>query len=116
MYFLPDNLKTTLFGIGNYGRTDYFYLQSDVGWIKSIFAIGFIGTILMIQPFIWGIYKFFKQRRTLGELTIAAIIILTSSILLNCKELSLLTRNQWTIQAILLAILSLNNKKEQVAK
>ena len=116
MYFLPNNLKTTLFGIGNYGRTDYFYLQSDVGWIKSIFAIGFIGTIFMIQPFIWGIYKFFKQRRTLGELAIAATLILTSSILLNCKELSLLTRNQWTIQAILLAILSLNNKKEQVAK
>lgn len=116
MYFLPDNLKTTIFGMGNYGRTDYFYLQSDVGWIKSIFAIGFIGSILMILPFLWGISKAFKQRSIFGELTIAAILIFASSILLNCKELSLLTRNQWTIQAILISFLSLESSKKESGK
>ena len=116
MYFLPNNIKTTLFGMGNYGRSDYFYLKSDVGWIKSIFAIGFTGLILMLQPFLWGIHKAFKQRSIFGELAIAAILIFASSILLNCKELSLLTRNQWTIQAILISFLSQEFSKKEPEK
>ena len=116
MYFLPNNPITALFGMGNYGRSDYFYLLSDVGWIKSIFAIGLIGTIFMIQPFIWGILKCFKHRRILGELAIAAILIFSSSILLNSKELSLLTRNQWTIQAILISIISIDYSKKDSLK
>ena len=113
---MPDNIKTTLFGMGNYGRSDYFYLKSDVGWIKSIFAIGFTGLILMLQPFLWGIHKAFKQRSIFGELAIAAILIFASSILLNCKELSLLTRNQWTIQAILISFLSQEFSKKEPEK
>ncbi len=112
MYFLPNDVTTALFGKGNYGRTNTFYILSDVGWVRSIFAIGFIGLAFMVYPFIWGIYSAFKQRKQLREIAIVAIIILISSMLLNCKELALLTRNQWTIQAILLCILSVNNSKE----
>jgi hypothetical protein len=112
MYFLPNDLNTALFGKGNYGRTNAFYILSDVGWIRSIYAIGFIGLAFMVYPFIWGICSAFKQRNHLGEIAIAAIIIFISSMLLNCKELALLTRNQWTIQAILLCILSANNNRE----
>ena len=116
MYFLPNNICTTLVGLGNYGRTKSLYLASDVGWIKSIFAIGLIGTLFMLYPYLWGIFSAFKQRNYLGELAIAAILIFIFSILLNFKELALLTRNQWTIQAIIIAILSINNKKEQIEK
>ena len=116
MYFLPGNLKTALFGMGNYGRTDYFYLLSDVGWIKSIYAIGIIGLAFMLQPFLWGINTAFKQRAILGERAITAILIFAYSILLNCKELSLLTRNQWTIQAILISILYFESSKKEVEK
>ena len=112
MYFLPNDVNTALFGKGNYGRTDTFYILSDVGWIRSIYAIGFIGLAFMVYPFIWGVHSSFKQRNYLGEIAIAAIIIFISSMLLNCKELALLTRNQWTIQAILLCILSANKGKE----
>ena len=116
MYFLPNNFWTALVGLGNYGRTDSLYLTSDVGWIKSIFAIGIIGTLFMLFPFLWGITSAFKQRNYLDELAIASILIFIFTILLNSKELALLTRNQWTIQAIIIAILSLNNKKAQIAK
>ena len=102
--------------MGNYCRTDYFYLLSDVGWIKSIYAIGIIGLAFMLQPFLWGINTAFKQRAILGELAITAILIFASSILLNCKELSLLTRNQWTIQAILISILYFESSKKEVEK
>ncbi len=106
MYFLPKQLSVLLFGVGNYGRTKYFYLPSDVGWIKSIYAIGIIGTFLMLYPYLWGIYVALKKREFLKGLSFVIFFIFLSTILLNFKELSLLTRNQWTIQAILLAILS----------
>ena len=114
MYFLPKSMITTIFGMGNYGRTKTFYLPSDVGWIKSIFAIGFIGVILMIFPFIWGISKAFVSIDKLKDFSFVVIIILLASIMLNCKELALLTRNQWTIQAIFLATLSNIKYKKDV--
>ncbi|MBP5468283.1 MAG: hypothetical protein J6Z11_03465 [Candidatus Riflebacteria bacterium] len=106
MYFMPKSMITTIFGMGNYGRTKTFNLPSDVGWIKSIFAIGIIGVILMLFPFIWGISKAFASIDKLKDFSFAVIIIFLASIMLNCKELALLTRNQWTIQAIFLVILS----------
>ena len=116
MYFLPNDAKTFLFGKGNYGRTKTFYLKSDVGWVRSIYAIGFIGLSLMVYPFVWGIFTSFKQLNHFRELAFATSIILISSMILNFKELSLLTRNQWTIQAILLCILSLYIEKEESQK
>ena len=106
IYFMPTSMITTIFGMGNYGRTKTFNLPSDVGWIKSIFAIGIIGVILMLFPFIWGISKAFASIDKLKDFSFAVIIIFLASIMLNCKELALLTRNQWTIQAIFLVILS----------
>lgn len=116
MFFLPNEISTTIFGKGNYGRTFIFYLLSDVGWVKSIFAIGIIGTLLMIYPFLWGIYNSFKIRKYLMEPAIITIIFLLASLMLNFKELSLLTRNQWTIQAILLAIISIKLQDEIAEK
>lgn len=114
MYFLPNNLTATIFGLGNYGRTPTFYLPSDAGWIKSIFAIGIIGNIFMLFPFIWGISQAFMLKDKLKEISFAVIIIFLATIMLNCKELALLTRNQWTIQAIFLVILSNTKYKKDV--
>ena len=115
MHFLPKDANTFLFGKGNYGRTKTFYLKSDVGWVRIIYAIGFIGLYLMIYPFVWGIVSSFKSDNHFRELAIATSIIFVSSMLLNFKELALLTRNQWTIQAILISIISFElSKKESI--
>ena len=112
MYFLPQSMYTTLFGMGNYGRTKTFYLESDVGWIKSIFAVGFVGTLFMLYPLLWAIYKSTINIHILKEFAIAIILISLSTLVLNCKELALLTRNQWTIQALFIVVLSKLNKKD----
>ncbi len=112
MYFLPKSINQSIFGIGNYGRTKTFYLESDAGWIKSIFAVGFIGTLLMVYPFLLGIYKSLIKLKFLKEYAISIILILLATLMLNSKELALLTRNQWSIQAIIIVILSDFNKKE----
>ena len=119
MFFLPKTVPETIFGVGNYGRTDSFQLDttnnyqldSDVGWVRSIFAIGLIGVFFMIYPFIWGIYISLNLDYNSRKIAISAILIFLASLLLNFKELSLLTRNQWTIQAILLVILANCDKK-----
>ena len=103
--FLPDKLATILFGCGNYGRTKTFYLLSDIGWVRSIFAIGLAGTVLMAIPFFWAIYKALKIRKKYSYLSFIISSVFLATLILNFKELSLITRNQWTIQAMLLSIL-----------
>lgn len=105
MYFFPDNICEMLFGTGNLGRSEYNYIDSDVGWVRNIFAVGVIGTVLMLIPYFSGIVIAFCNRNVLGEIAFAAILIFLASLLLNCKELAILTRNQWTVQTLLLAYL-----------
>lgn len=49
-YFMPDNLNDFLFGIGTSGRNEIqtgIYIASDVGFVRLIFAIGIIGSLLL---------------------------------------------------------------------
>lgn len=47
MYFLPENVKTLLFGDGKFsGLNGGFYMNTDVGYIRSIFYWGLIGSII----------------------------------------------------------------------
>lgn len=112
MFFLPDTVFDSIFGCGNLGRTDYDYIESDVGYVRSIYAVGILGTVLTILPYLWGIYIYWKKRNQNETLAFAAIAIFLASLILNFKELALLTRNQWTIQALLLVSCSFDNKKE----
>ena len=112
MFFLPDTVYDSIFGCGNLGRTDYDYIESDVGYVRSIYAVGILGTVLTILPYLWGIYIYWKKRNQNETLAFAAIAIFLASLILNFKELALLTRNQWTIQALLLVSCSFDNKKE----
>ena len=49
-YFLPDDTFTLLFGCGSSGRDSVntgFYLSSDVGYVRNIFAYGIVGSFLL---------------------------------------------------------------------
>ncbi len=112
MFFLPETVFDSVFGCGNLGRTDYDYIESDVGYVRSIYAVGVLGTVLTILPYLWGICIYWKKRNQNETLAFAAIAIFLASLILNFKELALLTRNQWTIQALLLVSCLIDNKKE----
>ena len=102
MYFLPDSAVIFLFGSSNLGRGALGSIPSDVGYVRTLFAIGIIGVVLMLVPFVFGMWMVLKARIYEPYLAAATLGILVSSVLLNFKELSLLTRNQWSVQAILL--------------
>lgn len=114
MYHLPQNPWVFLFGSSELARGEPGKTPSDVGWVRVIFAVGVIGTILMLLPFLYSIFKakhVLVLDRHLGTVVIA---ILLSSIILHFKEMGMYTRNAWSVQSLLIGtcfILLKNNWK-----
>lgn len=106
MYFLPNDLLTLLFGSSNLGRGDLGYIASDVGYVKLIFAVGIIGLVLNVLPYIVGLNVSARWYLSSASkhLPLATMLCLAAGLLLNFKELALLTRNQWSIQSLLVAL------------
>lgn len=118
MYFLPKNDWVLLFGSSNLGRGKLPYIPSDIGWVLSIYAIGVIGAFLMALPYIFGAWQVLRIRGIDRYISISTFFILLGTFLLHFKAMSLLTRNQWSVQAMLLCtcfLLRSMRKKDRVA-
>lgn len=105
MFFLPDSWPEFIFGSSNLGRGSLEYIPSDIGWVKTMFAIGLIGTVLMLVPFLLGMRAALLVARTDLYAGFAGFCVFLSALLLNTKELALLTRNQWSVQVLILTLL-----------
>ena len=108
MYFLPSDPMTLLFGSSNLGRGELGYIPSDVGYVQLIFGGGLLGLALNMAPYFIGLWLcvgcYASGKRSLAAGT---ALILLSALLFNFKELSLLTRNHWSIQSLLIATCAL---------
>lgn len=107
MFFLPGNWRELIFGSSNLGRGSLENIPSDVGWVKTIFAIGIIGTLMMLMPYLLAIMTAYEARHIDPYLSVASVMVFVSALLLNTKELALLTRNQWSVHALLFSMLCL---------
>lgn len=107
MFFLPDTWFEVFFGSSNLNHGSLEKIQSDVGWVKNIFAIGVIGTLLTIIPYLLALQVAWRSRAICREAAIISFLVFLSALILNCKEMALLTRNQWSVQALLLSALCL---------
>ncbi|HNX75457.1 MAG TPA: hypothetical protein PLM07_02220 [Candidatus Rifleibacterium sp.] len=112
MYFLPTRNWELLFGSSNLGRGSLENIPSDVGWVKTIFAIGLTGTLLMLAPYLIAIRVALQTRHHDFYLAAAATMVFCSAIALNTKELALLTRNQWSVHSLLLVTLCLMQQRK----
>jgi len=108
-YALPDDIVTIMFGTSNLGRGELAYITSDAGYIKLLFAIGLIGLLLVLLPYFKSLLLCLYCFRVsyLMPLATSAALCLLATIVLNFKELSLLTRNQWSITSILVCVLAM---------
>ena len=53
MYFLPEGERALIFGEGYLGRWEGFpYISSDVGYVRIVYGVGIIGSILLWGPFV----------------------------------------------------------------
>lgn len=103
MFFLPDSWLEVFFGSSNLNHGDFESVQSDVGWVKTIFAVGLLGSILMLAPYILALIQAWRCRFFSQEITLMSLLVFVSALLLNSKEMALLTRNQWSVQSLLLS-------------
>lgn len=118
MYILPTDIGTFLFGSSNLGRGNFNYINSDVGFVKLIFSSGIFGLLLMVGVYLFSIKLAMKTYILDKKLSIITLMILLSSLMLNFKELALFTRNQWSIQSLLICtcIYTLYKQKEITKK
>src|SRR5690606_21460770 len=72
MYFLPQDNRHLYFGDGNFGRDDNLpYVDSDIGYIRTIYGVGIIGTIVMFMPLFYVLFlalKNYKHNRYLTQM------------------------------------------------
>jgi hypothetical protein len=101
MYFLPSNPLVLLFGSSNFGRGEFGMIPSDVGFVRIVYAAGLVGSVLILLPFIAGARASLRVRRVDPHLAWCTLFALGASVLLHAKEVALLTRNQWSVQAML---------------
>ncbi|MCT1578435.1 hypothetical protein, partial [Oceanobacillus kimchii] len=114
MYFLPETTKDLIFGTSNMGRsTNLSYIPSDVGYVRLIFAVGIIGLVLIILPYIYMFYIGITDRHkniSSRMLIITLLVVFIS----NFKELVFLPRGGASILFIFfIASFLINQDKVQ---
>ena len=100
MYFMPKNQTILIMGNSNLGRSENFpYIPSDVGYVRSIFGFGLIGTFITYLPFLIFIFLGLKYKKKFS----AKILFWTTLalILTNFKELHLLSGSYGLIMIVL---------------
>lgn len=57
LYIYPDNIKTWILGDGfrfsPFGGLDYYYMNTDVGYLRNIFATGILGCLFIYIPVLY---------------------------------------------------------------
>lgn len=107
MFILPKEPLVFIFGNSSIGRSSFYYLPSDIGFIKFIFSIGIFGLTMVMYPY----HVFLRRGKMLYGKHVgygcAYLFIMMSNIILNAKELALYTRGQFTIIVIVYAYLDI---------
>lgn len=87
-YFLPHNLLEIILGTGSTGRCDINFISSDVGYVRTIFSTGIIGSILLYSIYFLILIKSFKYMKNslLMKYTFIVSLII---IIYHSKEISM---------------------------
>tara|TARA_A100001391_G_scaffold190379_1_gene162716 strand:- start:1286 stop:2488 length:1203 start_codon:yes stop_codon:yes gene_type:complete len=104
MWHLPNDLGQLLFGNSLTGREEGHYVASDVGYILAIYGIGLVGQLLMLLPIVIAGFASFKLLKTKSEYGLLALVVLGSYLILNVKELALMTRTVWPVICVFISI------------
>lgn len=109
MYFLPDDPSVLLFGSGGLGRGALGIIDSDIGYVLLIYAFGIVGLLIFMVPLLYAFLAVWYSDQSPIKWRVATCMILLASFILNFKTLTLMTRNQWSVQALLVAAIFLQS-------
>lgn len=95
MYFIPSTDISTILGTSNLGRSDVLaYIPSDVGYVRLIFAVGVVGTMLVMAPYVYiGVLGSKRAVRRTGVLLVGLTVV---QFVMNFKELFFVLVQGWT--------------------
>lgn len=100
MFFLPEHDAGILFGTSNAGRGDNLpYIPSDVGYVRTIFAVGIVGTIILYVPVVYLLIYGWRRRKSHSGFALAVIACVV--LIVNVKELHLGVRSGTAIMSLL---------------
>jgi hypothetical protein len=85
MYFLPEGLVSTLFGVGDFGRLEPA-LPSDVGYVLIIFGVGVLGVMSMMMVFAYFTYKSIRALRLIPLVANSVLLVTLMLIVANFKD------------------------------
>lgn len=86
MYFLPSSKLQTYFGDGNFGRDSNLpKIKSDIGYVRTIFGSGIVGTFLIYFWLIYILIICFKYRKNDTNMALLIFFIIFSIIIFNFK-------------------------------
>lgn len=116
MWHLPDHIYQLLAGNSLTGREEGYYVDSDVGYVLAIYGTGLVGLLLMMLPIIAALWTTVNLTGEKSGYTRLAFVALTSYLILNAKELALLTRTVWPVVCIFISISLLRyiNQRKQL--
>lgn len=108
MYFAPKSLQDLVFGTGAFGRSlDGPYIESDVGYVRVLFAVGIMGSVTFWLPlvglFCAAVLRFARDGSIEARLT---AIFAGLCIIANFKELFFFSRVGGVILLIMLLLYS----------
>lgn len=109
MYFLPDDPSVLLFGSGGLGRGALGNIESDIGYVLLIYASGIVGLLILMVPLLYALLAVWYSDQSPIKLRVAICMILLATFILNFKTLTLMTRNLWSVQALLIAAIFLQS-------
>lgn len=98
MYFLPTQSLDLIFGLSDFGRNEStrYYLDSDIGYVRSIYGSGILGTTLIFSIFPWIIYRVRRLDLNSDNYGLVKIIMITIAfiIIFNFKVFHLFSHRQ----------------------
>jgi hypothetical protein len=109
MVLLPDEVSIILFGDGEHLLNKGFgrELNSDIGYIRNLWGYGFIGTLLFLLPFLFGVAMSIRYFATEPSARILLVISMMIAVF-HAKESAMYARMLLSIWAIFIAMLYLN--------
>ncbi len=101
MVIVPGDWLVFIFGNSMSGRSETYYLPSDIGYIRLLFGLGVLGLVIVLLLHLLFLYYGIRIYKLNKAISVATVIMITSVLLLNAKELALLTRNSFSLISLL---------------
>lgn len=112
MLFLPPTDSELLMGSGNAGRSEILrYIPSDVGYVRMLFSVGVIGTVLFACGYFPLAMLSWRSRKT-SPLSFGVGFYLVVTVMVNLKELHLAPRGGAALLALWSAALALAHERK----